>query len=138
MSDKPVILYADDDPDDREMLTEYIMLQKSDYEIVGVTNGREALLYLRSSKGLRNPPALIILDLNMPVLTGKETLAIMKSERDTENLPVVVFTTSTSEVDEAFCSKFGVKMISKPSTVQDIEKTVQQLLQILSNGRSQM
>ena len=131
MSHKPVILYADDDPEDREMFREYLLKQNDDYEIVEVANGREALLYLRSTQGVKNPPVLTILDLNMPVLTGRETLAIMKSEPETENLPVVVFTTSTATKDEEFCRRFGVKMISKPTTVQEIETTVLLLLSFL-------
>jgi CheY-like chemotaxis protein len=133
MSNKPVIVYADDDPDDREMLKEYLLMQTSEYEIVEVANGREVLLYLRSTKGLKNPPVLTILDLNMPVLTGRETLAIMKSEKDTETLPVIVFTTSTSPQDGEFCLKFGVKMITKPATVPEIEGTIKQLLSFISD-----
>jgi CheY-like chemotaxis protein len=133
MNNKPVIVYADDDPDDREMFREYLLMQSSEYELVEVANGREVLLYLRSTKGLKNPPVLTVLDLNMPVLTGRETLAIMKSEKDTENLPVVVFTTSTSAHDDEFCRKFGIRMITKPATVPEIEDTVKELLTFITN-----
>jgi len=128
MMNRPVILYADDDPDDREMLREYLLQQNSDIEFVEVANGREALLYLRSIKGLKSPPALVILDLNMPVLNGRETLAIMKSEEVTECIPVVAFTTSTSQQDEAYCRKFGVRMITKPLSMADIREASTSIL----------
>ena len=131
MDSKPVILYADDDPDDREMLREYLLSRNNEFEVVEVANGREALLYLRSTKGLKNPPVLVVLDLNMPILTGRETLAIMKSEQETEKLPVVVFTTSASAHDEAFCKKFGVTMVTKPQTLEEVKAAVDILLSFI-------
>ena len=89
--------------------------------MVETANGREALLYLRSIKGIQNPPALVILDLNMPILSGRETLAIMKSENETALIPVVVFTTSSSPLDEDFCKRFSVEMITKPSTPEELK-----------------
>ena len=121
---KPVILYAEDDPDDRELLRETLSSRGFHHEIVETANGREALLYLRSTKGKQNPPVLILLDLNMPVLNGRETLAIIKSETDTDSIPVLVFTTSSSPNDREFCEKFDVQMITKPSTPEELEMVV--------------
>ena len=127
MSRKPVILYAEDDPDDRELLREALKGKGVEHEIVETANGREALLYLRSTKGIQNPPALILLDLNMPVLNGRETLAIIKSEKDTADIPVVVFTTSSSPLDKEFCSRFSVEMITKPSTPEELNTVADRL-----------
>lgn len=124
MNRKPVILYAEDDPDDRELLRETLSNKGLHPEIVETANGREALLYLRSTKGKQNPPVLILLDLNMPVLNGRETLAIIKSESDTDTIPVVVFTTSSSPNDHEFCRKFNVQMLTKPSTPEELEMVV--------------
>lgn len=124
MSRKPVILYAEDDPDDRELLRESLSSRGFHYDIVETANGREALLYLRSTKGKQNPPALILLDLNMPVLSGRETLAIIKSETDTDTIPVLVFTTSSSPLDNEFCKKFDVQMLTKPSTPEELELVI--------------
>jgi CheY-like chemotaxis protein len=49
MNRKPVILYAEDDPDDRETTREYILSQTAAYEIIEAANGREALHYIRTS-----------------------------------------------------------------------------------------
>jgi CheY-like chemotaxis protein len=125
---KPVILYAEDDPDDRELLRDVLSDKGVDHEVVEAANGREALLFLRSTKGIQNPPCLILLDLNMPVLNGRETLAIIKSERDTETIPVIVFTTSSSPLDEDFCRRFGVEMITKPETPEDLSKAADKIL----------
>jgi CheY-like chemotaxis protein len=119
---KPVILYAEDDPDDRELLSETVRDKGIHCELVETANGREALLYLRSTKGIKNPPSLILLDLNMPVLNGRETLAIIKSETDTQSIPVIVFTTSSSPLDKEFCNRFNVEMITKPSSPEELGK----------------
>lgn len=124
MSKKPVILYAEDDPDDRELLRESLSSKGFHYDIIETANGREALLYLRSTKGKQNPPSLILLDLNMPVLNGRETLAIIKSETDTDTIPVLVFTTSSSPLDNEFCKKFDVQMLTKPSTPEELELVI--------------
>ncbi len=128
MKMKSVILYAEDDPDDRELLREALGSKCTDHEIVETANGREALLYLRSTKGQINPPSLILLDLNMPVLNGRETLAIIKSESDIEHIPVVVFTTSSSPGDLEFCKKFNVEMITKPTSPEEMKIVTQRLL----------
>ncbi|WP_121357685.1 response regulator [Flavisolibacter nicotianae] len=128
MKQKPVILYADDDPDDRELLRETIREKGVLCELVETANGRETLLYLRSTKGIKNPPCLLLLDLNMPVLNGRETLAIIKSELDTQSIPVIVFTTSSSPLDEEFCKRFAVEMMTKPSSPEELGRVADKLL----------
>jgi CheY-like chemotaxis protein len=127
MKQKPVILYAEDDPDDRELLREAIEEKGIPCELVETANGREALLYLRSTKGRKNPPCLIMLDLNMPILNGRETLAIIKSELDTQAIPVIVFTTSSSPLDDDFCKRFSVEMLTKPTSPEELGKVADKL-----------
>lgn len=124
MDRTPIVLYAEDDPDDRELLRETIKDRNVSCELIETANGREALLYLRSSKGKKTPPCLIILDLNMPVLNGRETLAIIKSELDTRTIPVVVFTTSSSPQDEEYCKRLSAEMVTKPSSLEELKKVV--------------
>lgn len=125
---KNTILWADDDYDDLQMMREILIKTKRDYEIVEVHNGREALDYLRKAKENSNLPALIILDINMPVLDGKETLSIIKSMEDYNAIPVVVFTTSESELDKLFCKKFNTEMVTKPPTFNTLAAALDRLL----------
>lgn len=124
----PIILCVDDDPDDREMIHDVLKATDPRLQVVEASDGREALDYLRSQEGLAHPPSLIILDMNMPRLSGRETLAILKSEAETESIPVVVFTTSNADADNAFCSRFGVEMITKPPTYDELKSVVQRFL----------
>lgn len=131
-SHHPIILCVDDDPDDREMLRDVLQATDSRFQIVEAGDGREALDFLRTQEGLANPPCLIILDMNMPCLNGRETLAILKSEAETESIPVVVFTTSSATADSSFCSRFGVTMVTKPATYEALKAIVQRFLSQIS------
>ena len=91
------ILWADDDPDDLQMMRDILAKNKKDFEITDVRNGKEAISYLEQIKE-EQFPCLIILDINMPVLDGKETLMLLKRNEKFSSIPVVVFTTSASEL----------------------------------------
>ncbi|HEU4473113.1 MAG TPA: response regulator, partial [Flavisolibacter sp.] len=73
-------------------------------------------------------PCLVILDINMPVLDGKETLSIIKKTEALQNIPVVVFTTSESELDRLFCQRLNTEMITKPPSYSSLEMIVVRLL----------
>ena len=99
---KNTILWADDDADDLQMMREILLKNNRDYSIMEVRNGKAALEYLDKAKDTATLPCLIILDINMPILDGKETLSIIKRSEDYKAIPVVVFTTSASELDRIF------------------------------------
>ena len=125
---KNTILWADDDADDLMLMKEILLKNNRLYNIVEVRNGKEALDYLKISRENGKLPCLIILDINMPILDGKETLSILKKEEEFSSIPVVVFTTSNSELDKLFCKKFQVEMITKPPHFKSLENAVLRLL----------
>lgn len=125
---KHTILWADDDTDDLMLIREVLVGSHHQYDIVEVNNGKEVLNYLHDAKENNNFPCLIILDMNMPVLSGRDTLAILKSMDEFKSLPVVVFTTSNSELDRMFCKKYGVEMITKPPEFNALRNIVNKLL----------
>jgi CheY-like chemotaxis protein len=120
------ILWADDDYDDLQMMREILSKKSKDYNIIEVHNGKEALEYLK--KQTTNPPCLIILDINMPVLDGKETLSILKNTTDYKDIPIVVFTTSESELDKLYCKRFNTEMVTKPPTFSTLTAALEKLL----------
>lgn len=125
---KHTILWADDDYDDLQMVQEIMVQTRRDYEIVEVHNGKEALEYLRNAHKNSDLPCLIILDINMPVLDGKETLSIIKNTKEYQEIPVVVFSTSESELDKTFCRKHHTEMITKPPTFSTLQAALDKLL----------
>lgn len=126
------ILWADDDIDDLMLMREALAGIDHRHKIVEATNGREVLDYLNSIENPAYFPCLIILDMNMPVLNGRETLAILKSEEKFNSIPVVIFTTSSSELDRMFCKRFGVEMFTKPDDFIGHQQTIEKLLNFCS------
>jgi CheY-like chemotaxis protein len=95
------ILLVEDDPGDVAMTREALAEHKLLVNLHVVTNGEEAVAFLRRQTpfGDAPRPALVILDLNLPRLSGQEVLAIVKSDPDLLRIPIVVLTTSTAEQD---------------------------------------
>jgi CheY-like chemotaxis protein len=129
---KNIILCVDDDVDDLQLLHESLKGASEEYVVLEAHNGRKALDVLQELKISGNPPCLIVLDINMPVLNGKETLSIIKKDEVLKSIPVVVFTTSGSEADQRFCNLYGVEMITKPPNFHNFKSVVQKLLKFCS------
>jgi CheY-like chemotaxis protein len=125
---KYTILCVDDDSDDLQLLHETLKDTREDFEVIEAHNGKQAIDTLRRLKNNGTQPCLIILDINMPVLNGKETLSLIKKDEGLKDIPVVVFTTSGSDSDKKFCGFHGVEMITKPPNFQNFKNVVQKLL----------
>ena len=125
---KNTILWADDDMDDLQMMREILVKNHQEFNIIEVGNGKEALSFLEQALHSDHLPCLIILDINMPILGGKETLASIKAKEEFRSIPVVVFTTSESDLDRMFCEKFNTQMITKPPSYKKLEATIFKVL----------
>jgi CheY-like chemotaxis protein len=131
MPDLPcTILCVDDDPDDQQMLRYALLEANSGLQVVSAVNGIEALLYLHKAKVSGKLPSLVILDINMPLMDGKQTLADMRKDPDLQSIPVVFFTTSSFEKDERFSEQHRVQLMTKPTTILEYYDAVQKLLRI--------
>lgn len=130
---KNTILWADDDCDDLMMMREILLRNCPDYQIVEVSNGKEAIEFLERSNKDSSFPCLVILDINMPIMDGKETLINIKTREEFKEIPVVIFTTSSSELDKMFCEKHNVEMITKPPQYKSLESAVIRLIQFCSS-----
>lgn len=129
------ILWADDDMDDLMLMRHVLEELGNDYRITEVHNGQAAVDFLNQSKGSSEMPCLIILDMNMPVLNGKETLARIKKDEDLKDIPVVFFTTSNSDMDKIFCKHHNVEMITKPPQYSNLKEAVKNLLDYCFNSK---
>jgi CheY-like chemotaxis protein len=109
----PKILFLiDDDPDDKEIFQE--ALKQIDEEIICYTasDGEDALTKLRDALLL---PDVVFLDLNMPVMNGKDCLRELKKDKDLRHIPVIVYSTSSVEREKSNCLSLGAThFISKP------------------------
>jgi len=122
------VLWADDDLDDLLIMREILERLDQQHRVVETHNGQEVLDYLHALHNEAAYPCLIILDINMPVLNGRDTLARIRREAKYDNIPVMIFSTSSSNMDRAFCDRFGAKLYTKPSTLVEYEQVIATLL----------
>jgi len=119
---KNIVLYVDDDVDDLMMVNEAFSQYARNVEVVLMRDGIEALSYLKRLSAFDPTPCLIILDINMPKMNGRETLhEIRKMDRYTD-VPVVMFTTSTQLQDKAFFMQYGAGFLTKPLDLKQMEQ----------------
>ena len=122
-SGKPItILLADDDEDDRLMTRDALRDARLHNDLRFVIDGVDLMDYLhrrgRHSDARDSPrPGLILLDLNMPRMDGREALHAIKQDAALRSIPVVVLTTSKAEEDIVRTYDLGVNsFITKPVT----------------------
>ena len=132
MKKLPIILMADDDPDDRMLAKEALAENKLANDLYFVEDGEELLDYL-NQKGKYNSdnaprPGLILLDLNMPKMDGREALKELKSNASLRKIPVIVLTTSKAEEDIIRSYELGVNsFITKPVTFDELVEVTRQI-----------
>src|SRR3954467_1183939 len=105
----PLILLVDDYDDAREMYTEY--LRVSGFQVIAANSGRAALLAVQN--GAR--PSLILMDLKMPGLTGREVLRQLRGQPHLTGVPIVAFTAYALHTEVAQAIRDGFDdVIPKP------------------------
>jgi chemotaxis family two-component system response regulator Rcp1 len=122
------ILLVEDDPADQKLIKSMIGKQQIAHDICATYSAEEALDFLRSGKnhcGGFTRPDLIILDLNMPGMGGREFLRHVKGDDSLKQIPVVILTCSTSEVDVVDSYRLqAAGFITKPAGLADLERVV--------------
>ncbi len=112
------VYLVEDDPDHVMIISRAIRESGQQTEIDTASDGEAALAALRASE---RPPDLILLDINMPGLSGLEVLAQLKSDARLKLIPVVMLTSSELPADVARAYELGASgYISKPSYLHDL------------------
>ena len=125
MTKTHTILYADDDLDDQAWVAEACKAINCSIDFEFVENGKEVLRYL--SKETKKP-ALIVLDLNMPEMDGRQTLQKIKSDTEYKEIPVVIVTTSSNKVDKDICQRLGANLyLTKPDSHTEWQGIIRKL-----------
>lgn len=111
------ILFVDDDPEDHMIMLEYFKEVGKDDQIIFQKNGQEAIAYLEQLPDDLLLPNLIVLDLNMPILNGTQTLIQIKRNKRFKHIPVIIFSTSENENEKRKCLSIGaLDYLVKPSS----------------------
>jgi len=129
------ILLVEDNPDDAELVLRTMKKQELHYNAVVARDGSEALDYIFCAgmyDGRENciPPALIMMDIRLPKISGLEVLRKVRNHNPTKLLPVVMLTSSDEEHDLIESYTLGANSyIRKPVNYHRFQAVVNQLIQ---------
>ncbi len=125
------ILLVEDDPADQKLIKTSLRNQKIANDVYTVQTGEEGMdfLYRRGSYSNGTPqPDLILLDLNMPGMGGKEFLRRVKGDENLKQIPVVILTTSDAERDIIDSYKLQASgYVRKPVTLDEFKEAMKKL-----------
>ena len=131
---KPVpIVLAEDDEDDQLIVRRAFKKARFRSPLHIVDDGQELMRYLRAEGEYSNRseypmPGLILLDLNMPVMSGEDALAAIKADKDLQHIPVVILTTTDDQTGVNRCYELGAStFITKPVTFAGFLEVVSEL-----------
>ncbi|NUP44957.1 MAG: response regulator [Streptomyces sp.] len=120
------VLLVEDDPADALLVEEALTDRDIARAISRADDGIEALEYLRDPANPR--PDLIVLDLNMPRMNGRELLGVLKQDTDLRTIPVVVLTTSSTPDDvSAAYERHANAFVTKPVNLDDFLESVRSI-----------
>ena len=120
---RPVIFLIDDDKDDLEMLSS--SLEPHGVRIRTFGSGSMAMSHFENTAVFAEKPSLIIVDYNMPLLNGLETLILIKKNERVRHIPVVIYSTTINPLFERNAREFGAFACeSKAVNVNDFREQV--------------
>ena len=120
-------IIIDDDPDDRELFDIALQNSRQPYHLTAIENGKKALEVLAEDM---KAPDFIFLDLNMPMVSGKECLVAIKKMPNLKNTPVIIYSTSSYKNDVEETKDLGASYFL-PKTA-DIDRLSEILSDILT------
>ncbi|SCF14539.1 Response regulator receiver domain-containing protein [Micromonospora coriariae] len=124
------ILVVDDDPGDVLMIEEALADSDVDKVIDVVSDGEEAMEFLRAEGRHLNArrPDVILLDLNMPRMDGRQVLGAVKQDEDLRTIPIVVLTTSNADTDIVGSYTLQANAyVTKPIDLDDFNEVVRRI-----------
>jgi CheY-like chemotaxis protein len=124
------VLSIEDSPEDFEVIRRCLQKVAPGTVVVQCQNGDEALAWLHTHNDGQSArrPDIILLDLNLPGIDGRELLKILKNDPALKSIPVVILSTSNNERDVDDCYSNGANAyLIKPSTVKNFTNIAQAL-----------
>jgi two-component system phosphate regulon response regulator PhoB len=119
---KPKILVVDDEPDAVELIE--FNLRAAGYDVTSAADGAEAL-----TKARNHTPNLIILDLMLPEIDGLEVCKLLRRDRATADIPIIMVTAKAAEIDRVLGLEIGADdYVTKPFSPRELVLRVKKLL----------
>jgi len=122
-----LILIGEDDLDDQELFKEIFDSVQENIQLEFVSNGMEVIQYLENCN--ENLPCLIILDYNMPELSGADILQRLQGNPAYDKIPKIIWSTSGSSIFKEKSIEFGATAyVIKPSNVTELKEVAHYML----------
>ncbi len=120
---KPHILCIEDNPNDIALMERVFQKLISDLEVQFITNGQEAIEFLKSEKYKARKPKFILLDIKLPKANGLEVLKAVRADHGNSQIPVIMLSSSdrVDEIEKSYklgCNSF----IEKPKNFIALKK----------------
>jgi|SRR5688572_18127405 len=132
MKSIPLILLADDNPDDQTFIRDAFTYVKANVELKVLDSGVELLKHLEIIND-EDLPSLIVLDYNMPMLNGAEVLKILLDDERFKNIPKIMLSTSYHQVHIDHCIKIGANgYLIKPDNLFSWKKIALNMLEYVN------
>jgi CheY-like chemotaxis protein len=134
------VLYAEDDENDAFFMERAFSKMKAEAQLRVVGNGRLVTDYLQAVGAFSDrerfpPPTLLLLDVKMPEMSGLEALQWARERGQFDDLPVVMFTSSTQHTDIEFCAAHGASAyLTKPSRADQLEHLMGKIIAATMDG----
>ena len=123
------LLCIDDDNEDLELFREALRTINSAYVCIGASNGLQGLQVLNNIL-----PDLVFLDINMPVMGGKETLQTIRRDVRFKHIPIYILSTSTNSSEiELFKQLGALSFFTKPNSFEELCRILNTLLSSIKN-----
>lgn len=128
-TEKITIFLADDDPDDRSLFEQALNGFSTKHKMQFFHNGKELLDYFNQPDA--ELPDILFLDLNMPYFTGTECLIEIRKNPKYRELPIAIYSTSSSEKDQEDTFVNGANVyIKKPDSFEKLQKVLQEVIMV--------
>ncbi len=122
MGDAPVILYIEDNADNRKLVSR--VLKAAGFVVFGATDGITGLQFIA-----RQIPDLILLDINLPIIDGYEVATQLRRQKELDNTPIVALTANVMQQDREKSAAAGCNgYIQKPIDVDSLPGQIRSYL----------
>lgn len=121
-----IVLLAEDDEDNRDLVTFVVKRSRLDIQLEIAENGQEAV-----EKAVLSHPNLILMDMQMPVMDGWQAVPILKADERTRDIPIIAFTAQARSEDKERTRAMGcVEHYTKPMDPEELLELIQKYLGI--------
>jgi CheY-like chemotaxis protein len=128
LASSKLIILGEDDIDDEELLKELFSSVDNSFELTFINNGRHLIQYLDNLPE-DELPCLLILDYNMPDLSGADILEHLKDKKKYAGIPKIIWSTSGTETYRKKCLELGAEdYLIKPRKVSELIEAIKYMI----------